>query len=175
MDLEPNETQRMVRDMARSFSERVLRPQASAFEAAEKIPPSVLAEMASLGLMGVNVAGELGGAGAGAVSYALAMMEVARGCASTAVTMAVSNMVAEVLSQFGTEAQRERWVPRLEQGSDAWLVVQRNLGSDSLQRWMQGEFSDDFTITRAATNKGYRVLRARKRSGMTGPIDFPVP
>jgi 16S rRNA (guanine1207-N2)-methyltransferase len=68
-----------------------------------------------------------------------------------------------------------RWVPRLEQGSDAWLVVQRNLGSDSLQRWMQGEFSDDFTITRAATNKGYRVLRARKRSGMTGPIDFPVP
>jgi 16S rRNA G1207 methylase RsmC len=69
----------------------------------------------------------------------------------------------------------EKWLPRLEQGSDAWLVVQRNLGSDSLQRWMQTEFSDEFTVTRAATNKGYRVLRARRRSGMTGPIDFVVP
>jgi 16S rRNA (guanine1207-N2)-methyltransferase len=53
------------------------------------------------------------------------------------------------------------WLPRLEPGSDAWLVVQRNLGSDSLQRWIQAEFPDDLLISRAATNKGYRVLRAR--------------
>ena len=54
------------------------------------------------------------------------------------------------------------WLPRLEPGSDAWLVVQRNLGSDSLHRWLELEFPDDFSFTRAATNKGYRVLRARR-------------
>jgi 16S rRNA (guanine1207-N2)-methyltransferase len=58
----------------------------------------------------------------------------------------------------------ERWLPRLEPGSDAWLVVQRNLGSDSLQRWLEATYPDDFHFTRAATNKGYRVLRARRRA-----------
>jgi 16S rRNA (guanine1207-N2)-methyltransferase len=57
----------------------------------------------------------------------------------------------------------ERWLPRLEAGSDAWLVVQRNLGSDSLHRWLQATFPDEFTFTRAATNKGYRVLRGKRR------------
>ena len=57
----------------------------------------------------------------------------------------------------------EKWLPRLEVGSDAWLVVQRNLGSDSLQRWLEATYADDFTFTRAATNKGYRVIRGRRR------------
>jgi len=67
------------------------------------------------------------------------------------------------------------WLPRLEPGTDAWLVVQRNLGSDSLHRWLQAELPQDFAVTRAATNKGYRVLRARRRSGtgMTQEITLP--
>lgn len=69
----------------------------------------------------------------------------------------------------------EKWLPRLEQGCDAWLVVQRNLGSDSLHRWLQATFPEDFSFVRAATNKGYRVLRGRKRTGMTQPIDIIVP
>ena len=65
------------------------------------------------------------------------------------------------------------WLPRLTPGSDAWLVVQKNLGSDSLHRWMQGELPEDFAVTRAATGKGFRVLRVRHRSGtgLTEPID----
>jgi 16S rRNA (guanine1207-N2)-methyltransferase len=58
-----------------------------------------------------------------------------------------------------------RWLPRLEEGSDAWLVVQKNLGSDSLHRWLDGALSAEFTVSRAATNKGYRVLRVRRRAG----------
>ncbi|MHB1171707.1 MAG: class I SAM-dependent methyltransferase [Lacisediminihabitans sp.] len=57
----------------------------------------------------------------------------------------------------------EFWLPRLESGSDAWLVVQRNLGSDSLHRWLDGALPPEFTVVRAATNKGYRVLRVRRR------------
>lgn len=55
------------------------------------------------------------------------------------------------------------WLPRLEQGSDAWLVVQRNLGSDSLHRWLQAELPSDFSVVRAFTSKGYRVLKAKRR------------
>jgi hypothetical protein len=57
----------------------------------------------------------------------------------------------------------EHWLPRLVPDSDAWLVVQRNLGSDSLQRWLEGMLPPGFGVTRAATNKGYRVLRVRRR------------
>jgi 16S rRNA G1207 methylase RsmC len=55
------------------------------------------------------------------------------------------------------------WLPRLEPGTEAWLVVQKNLGSDSLQRWMDGEFPE-LTVQREATSKAFRVLRARKRA-----------
>lgn len=70
-------------------------------------------------------------------------------------------------------AMLAHWLPRLDAGSDAWLVVARNLGSDSLQRWLQGELPSDFAVLRAATSKGYRVLRVRHRSGtgMTESID----
>ena len=57
----------------------------------------------------------------------------------------------------------EKWLPRLDLDSDGWLVVQRNLGSDSLHRWMQATFPEDFTFVRAATNKGYRVIRVRRK------------
>ncbi|MCW4386773.1 methyltransferase [Salinibacterium sp. SYSU T00001] len=55
------------------------------------------------------------------------------------------------------------WLPRMDAATDAWLVVQRNLGSDSLHRWMEGALPEGFTVSRAATNKGYRVLRVRRR------------
>ncbi|MFN4001913.1 class I SAM-dependent methyltransferase [Microcella sp.] len=64
----------------------------------------------------------------------------------------------------------DRWLPRLRESADAWLVVARNLGSDSLQRWMEARYQGELAVSRAATNKGFRVLRVRNRSGLTGPI-----
>jgi len=55
------------------------------------------------------------------------------------------------------------WLPRLDPESDAWLVVQRNLGSDSLHHWLEGWLPADFAVSRAATNKGYRVLKVRRK------------
>ncbi len=57
----------------------------------------------------------------------------------------------------------ERWLPRLDSDADAWLVVQRNLGSDSLHRWLDSTLPEDITVARAATSKGYRVLRVHRR------------
>ncbi|GAA1059850.1 class I SAM-dependent methyltransferase [Agromyces bracchium] len=51
-----------------------------------------------------------------------------------------------------------RWLPRLETGATAWLVVQKNLGAESLQRWLGEEFADGWTVGRAGTSKGFRVL-----------------
>jgi 16S rRNA (guanine1207-N2)-methyltransferase len=51
-----------------------------------------------------------------------------------------------------------RWLPRLEPGATAWLVVQKNLGADSLQRWLADEFGEGWTVERTATSKGFRVL-----------------
>lgn len=56
----------------------------------------------------------------------------------------------------------ERWIPRLDERSDAWMVVQRNLGADSLQRWMAATFTPGYSVHRAATGKGYRILKARR-------------
>lgn len=59
----------------------------------------------------------------------------------------------------------EYWLPRLAPGSDAWLVVQKNLGADSLHRWLQERLADDFDVTREAISKGYRILRAARHDG----------
>lgn len=67
----------------------------------------------------------------------------------------------------------EKWIPRLDERSDAWMVVQRNLGSDSLQRWMAATFTPGFSVHRAATGKGYRVLKVRKHGNPpTEPISI---
>ncbi|HZU94845.1 MAG TPA: methyltransferase [Microbacterium sp.] len=56
----------------------------------------------------------------------------------------------------------ERWIPRLDERSDAWLVVQRNLGADSLQRWIASTFHPGYSVFRTTTGKGYRVLKVRR-------------
>ncbi|MCR2810007.1 MULTISPECIES: methyltransferase [unclassified Microbacterium] len=68
----------------------------------------------------------------------------------------------------------ERWIPRLDERSDAWLVVQRNLGSDSLQRWLAATFTRGFSVHRAATARGFRVLKVRRHgTPETGAITLP--
>jgi len=67
----------------------------------------------------------------------------------------------------------ELWIPRLDERSDAWLVVQRNLGSDSLQRWLAATFAHGYSVHRAATARGFRVLKVR-RHGMPPTEDIPI-
>jgi alkylation response protein AidB-like acyl-CoA dehydrogenase len=133
VNLDLTETQELIVRTARDYADRVIRPAAAELDRQERFPLEILKGLAELGLMGVNVPSELGGAEAGVVAYALAMMEVSRGCASTAVTMAVNNMVAEVITAFGTEAQRTRHVPRLTSGeyvAGAFALSEPEAGSD---------------------------------------------
>ena len=131
---ELNETQKMVRDAARRFAQESLAPIAGELDREQRFPAEQLKQLAELGLMGVNVPEEYGGAAAGAVSYVLAMMEIAQGCASTAVTMAVNNMVAEIISRFGSDEQKRRYVPEITSGrfaSASFALSEPHSGSDA--------------------------------------------
>ena len=134
MRLELTETQALVRNTARSFARERVAPGARDRDRNETFPVELLREMAELGLLGVNVPAAYGGAEAGAVSYALAMMEVAEACASTAVAMAVTNMCAELICAFGTDKQKQRHVTRLVSGAavaGAFALSEPQAGSDA--------------------------------------------
>jgi alkylation response protein AidB-like acyl-CoA dehydrogenase len=133
MDLDLNETQLLVRQTARTFAQERVLPGARERDRKELFPADLLREMAALGLMGVNVPAAYGGAEAGAVAYALAMMEMAAACASTAVAMAVTNMCAELICAFGTEDQKRTHVTRLVSGAavaGAFALSEPQCGSD---------------------------------------------
>jgi alkylation response protein AidB-like acyl-CoA dehydrogenase len=133
MDLKLDETQALIQKTAREYATRVIMPEAAAIDREERFPKVILKGLADLGLMAVAVPAELGGAGAGAIAYALAMQEVSRACASTAVTMAVTNMVGEVIAAFGSDEQRQRYNPKLASGeylAGAFGLSEPGAGSD---------------------------------------------
>ncbi len=150
MDFELTETQALVQKSARDYATKVIAPQAAEIDAKEKFPREILKGLADLGLMAVNVPGALGGAEAGVVSYALAMQEVAKACASTAVTMAVTNMVGEVIAKFGSEAQKQAYCPKLASGEYAagsFALSEPEAGSDpGSMRTVAREDGDSWVI-----------------------------
>lgn len=132
-DFTPTESQELIASTARQFAARTLAPRAAELDAAGGFPRESLAEAASLGLLGINVPERLGGVEAGAVAYVLAVIELARACAGTTVAMTVSNMVAEVITKFGSEDQQQEHVPRLCSGEyvvGGFALSEAGAGSD---------------------------------------------
>jgi alkylation response protein AidB-like acyl-CoA dehydrogenase len=109
--------QRMVRDTARDFARAELAPHAAQWDEAGWLPEAVLTKMGELGFLGMLVPEEWGGTGSDYIAYALAIEEIAAGCASSAVIMSVQNGLGcgSILS-WGTEEQKRRWVPGLATG-----------------------------------------------------------
>ncbi|MFN9809046.1 MAG: acyl-CoA dehydrogenase family protein [Deltaproteobacteria bacterium] len=133
MDFELDETAAMVQASARDFATKEIVPRAASIDREGRIPPSILKGLAELGMMTLAVPEELGGADVGAIAYSAALTEISRACASTAVTMSVSNMVAEVIACFGSEAQKRAYVPRLASGALAagiFALSEPEAGSD---------------------------------------------
>lgn len=133
MDLALNETQLLVQKTARDYATRVILPEAADIDRHARFPREILRGLGELGLLAVNVPEELGGSGAGVVAYALAMQEISAACASTGVTMAVTNMVGEVIAAFGTPEQKARCNPKLASGewaAGAFALSETDAGSD---------------------------------------------
>lgn len=124
----------MVRDTARAFARDRLAPTAASRDRTRAFPTEIIKELASLGLLAAKVPLELGGPGTDNVGYALAMEAIAEGCASTAVILASSNLVAHVLVKLASSEQKERWLrpyARGELGPASFALTEPGAGSDA--------------------------------------------
>jgi alkylation response protein AidB-like acyl-CoA dehydrogenase len=150
MDFSPTEEQQLVQRTARDFAERVLVPKAAERDVSGTFPATELRDLGKLGLLAIAVPDELGGAGAGIVAYSLVMQELARGDASVAVAVSVTNMVGELIWRNGTPEQQKKWNPRLASGellSGAFALSEPEAGSDPAA----------LRTTATKTAKGWRI------------------
>lgn len=135
MYLELTEEQKLIQETTRDFAVNELAPVAAALDkgASEEIFHANLRKLAELGMMGLNIRDEYGGSEAGVIAFSVAMTEIARACASTAVTVSVNNMVNEVIQALGTEEQKEKYITRICSGeylAGAFALTEAGAGSD---------------------------------------------
>src|SRR3954454_17555220 len=107
----------MIRDTARELAAKEILPKAADIDRQHRFPKEIVARLAELGLMGVAVPQEWGGAGMDTVSYALAVEEISRACASTGTIMSVNNsLCCDPLLRYGTDAQKKAWLQPMASG-----------------------------------------------------------
>ncbi|MBI4819214.1 MAG: acyl-CoA dehydrogenase family protein [Deltaproteobacteria bacterium] len=158
MELELTEEERLIRDAARKLAEAHIRPGAAERDRKELFPLEPMKALAQGGFLAMLVPESYGGAGVGAVSYALSLAEVSRACASSAVTMAVTNMVADAIHHFGNDDQRHRFLPKLASGEAV-------AGSFALSE--PGSGSDAASLSTRAEKRGDRYLLTGTKSWIT--------
>jgi butyryl-CoA dehydrogenase len=136
MDMKLTEEQRQVRDLCREFSAKELQPNARRWDERHEFPKEAVRQLGEMGLMGVAVPAEWGGAGMDAVSYALAMEEISRGCAGTGVIMSAHNsLYCDPLLKFGTDGQRKEWLVPFARGEKlgCFALTEPMSGSDAAE------------------------------------------
>jgi butyryl-CoA dehydrogenase len=134
MNFELTEAQQMIQQTARDFAKKQVLPLAAELDESGRFPHELVKAMAELGFLGMMVPEQWGGAGLDTVSYALAMEEISRGCASTGVIMSVNNsLVCDPLQKFATDAQKEEWLKPLAKGSKlgCFCLSEPGTGSDA--------------------------------------------
>ena len=134
MDFTLSEAERLIRDTAREFAEKELKPVAAELDRQHRFPEKPLRRLAELGIMGMTVPEADGAPGASAVAHSLVLMEVSRACASTGVILSVHNSLAcECLVRYGTEAQKRKYLPGLIRGTTlgAFALTEPESGSDA--------------------------------------------
>jgi len=147
--------QRMIRDMAREFATAELAPHAGQWEKDGWIPDAVVARMGGLGLLGMVVPEEWGGSFSDYIAYALAMEEIAAGCASTATLMSVHNSVGcGPILAWGSDAQKKAWLPEMAAGN--------KIGCFCLTEPQAGSEANNLR-TRAVERDGRWVLNGNKQ------------
>ncbi|ESP62624.1 Butyryl-CoA dehydrogenase [Smithella sp. ME-1] len=148
MSFQLTEEQEMVRLMAKDFAKKELEPESARRDKEEIFPVEVVKKMGQLGLLGMMVPVEYGGVGASAVSYCLALQEIAYSCASTAVTMSVANLSTEPLLKFGNEDQKIKYLFKLAQGEmlGCFALTEPAAGSDPGSLSIRAEDKGDYYL-----------------------------
>jgi butyryl-CoA dehydrogenase len=162
MNFELSPEQKMIRDTARDLATREIGPAAAEIDRTHAFPRKLFARLGELGLLGIMVPEEFGGAGMDALSYAVALEEIARACASTAVAMSVqSSLVLAPILREGNDAQRTRWLPDLAAGKKigCFALSEPEAGSDAKAQ-----------KTRAVRDGDRWILNGTKNFITNGPV-----
>ncbi len=134
MDFELSDTHRQLRDMVRDFAEKEVRPHAIEWDKQERFPKEIVPKLAELGLLGIRIPEEYGGAGMDTTSYAICVEEIARVDGSLALTVASHNGLGtgHVLA-FANEEQKQKYLPKATTGEwlAAWGLTEPGSGSDA--------------------------------------------
>ncbi len=131
---EQSEGQAMVAQMVRDFGDKFIRPNMMKWDESQEFPIEIFHQMGKLGLMGVLVPTEYGGAGLGYLEYVTAIVEISRIDGSIGLSMAAHNsLCTNHILQFGTEQQKQKYLPKLATGEwiGAWGLTEPNTGSDA--------------------------------------------
>jgi butyryl-CoA dehydrogenase len=161
MDFELTEEQRLIQSTTRDFVAREVAPKAAEFDKTGRWPTEVVAQMGELGLLGVAIPEEYGGAGMDTLSYALAMEEISAGCASCGVIMSVNNsLFCDPVYKFGTDEQKTRVLSPVASG--------KKLGCFGLTEPMSGSDAQTM-VTGAEKTSGGWILNGAKNWISNGP------
>jgi alkylation response protein AidB-like acyl-CoA dehydrogenase len=136
MEFSTSENTKLIEQTVRDFAEKRIRPNFMEWDESQHFPAEVLREMGELGIMGVLVPEEYGGAGLGYPEYVSAIVEIAKVCGSVGLSMAAHNSLCTGhILQFGNEEQKRKWLPKLASGEwiGAWGLTEANTGSDALR------------------------------------------
>jgi alkylation response protein AidB-like acyl-CoA dehydrogenase len=134
MNFEQNENQKMIADMCRDFAEKHIRPNIMEWDEAQTFPVPLFKEMGKLGLMGILVPQEYGGAGLGYLEYVTALTELGAVCGSISLSVAAHNSLCTGhILQHANEEQKKKWLPKLATAEwiGAWGLTEHNTGSDA--------------------------------------------
>jgi butyryl-CoA dehydrogenase len=137
MEIEFTPEQELLRETCRDFAERELKPNAKRWDRQHEYPAEAVKKASELGLAGVAVPPEWGGAGMDNVAYALALEEISRGCASVGVTLSVNNsLYCDPVLKYGTDAQKERWLKPFAAGEKlgCFGLTEPQAGSDAAEQ-----------------------------------------
>src|SRR6266849_2213463 len=134
MELELTDEQQMIQAMAREFAQSEIAPIAGEIDREARYPHETIKRMGELGLMGIFIPEKWGGAGADTVSYALALVEIAKACGSHAVVMSVTtSLFCEPIYKFGDDTQREKFLRPVASGHEkgCFALTEPQAGSDA--------------------------------------------
>jgi alkylation response protein AidB-like acyl-CoA dehydrogenase len=154
-DMNQSESVKMVADMARDFAEKHIRPYVMEWDEAQIFPIETLKKMGELGLLGMLVPEEFGGAGLGYFEYSAAIQEIAKVCGSVGLSMAAHNSLCTGhIMYFGSQAQKEKWLSKLATAEwiGAWGLTEANTGSDALRMTTTAVLDGDHYILNGAKN-----------------------
>ena len=136
MNFEEKETISAIRDMVRDFSTKEILPHVMEWDEAQHFPRDTFSRMGELGLLGMRVPEAYGGAGLGYFEYVAAIEELASVCGAVGLSMAAHNsLCTNHILTFGTEEQKQRWLPQLASGEHigAWGLTEAGTGSDAMR------------------------------------------